>query len=311
MSASPTPITDPSHSQEIAPETWLERNLRSVVLFVALAILATIAYGVIWYRTEALTREAGEAFASSDTVEELDAVISKYPKTPAAGNALLLKANLLWENNQKDSSLDALRTFITLHDAHPLLPTALLSLATRLDALGESVEAEQRLRQVATEFSSSEFAPLAELRLADLLWSAGKTDEAREIYESLPAKYPGTNQPFFDQTQDRLKWLGAALPTSEVEPPPPPPTPPADPNATPSTPLPPIRLDSDGLGTITTPNTVPPLKPVEPNSDPKTEPASAAPPPPKVTPELESEVETSAVAPQSKPAPSEAVDRSK
>lgn len=231
-SKTPAPVIDAAVVLPSASETWMEKNLKPLLAFVCLLILVLAAFGVVKYRTDAVAREAGGAFSAADSVEGFDAVIAKYPGSQAAANALLAKAEMFWEQNQKDSSTAALKAFLEKNSKHPLVAQTKLALASRLDGMGEKAEAKKLLEELVTNYADSEVTPLAAIRLGDLLWGEGKTDEAKAIYETLPSKYPGTNQPFFDQSQDRLKWVGAALPTKEVDPPAPP-APPAAAGATP------------------------------------------------------------------------------
>lgn len=252
-SQSPAPVIDANVISQSASESWMEKNLKPILVFVCLLILVVIAVGVVRYRTDAVAREAGAVFSSADTVEAFDAVIAKYPGSKAAANSMLAKAELLWEQNQKDSSTAALKSFLETNSKHPLVTQTKLALASRLDGMGEKAEAKKLFEELVANHADSEVTPLAAIRLADLLWSEGKADEAKAIYETLPSKYPGTNQPFFDQSQERLKWVGAALPTKEVDPPAPPPAPPAPEGAAPavgaapgSVTVPPIQLGGSG-----------------------------------------------------------------
>lgn len=225
-SKTPAPVIDAQVVLPSATESWMEKNLKPLLVFVCLLILVLAALGVVRYRTEAVAHEAGSAFTGADSVEGFDAVISKYPGSQAAANSLLAKAELLWDQNQKDSSTAALKKFLETNSKHPLVAETKLALASRLDGMGEKAEAKKLLEELTVNYADSEVTPLAAIRLGDLLWNEGKNDEAKAIYETLPSKYPGTNQPFFDQSQERLKWIGAALPTKEVDPPAPPPAPP-------------------------------------------------------------------------------------
>jgi predicted negative regulator of RcsB-dependent stress response len=228
-SKTPAPVIDTAVVLPSASETWMEKNLKPLLAFVCILILVLAALGVVKYRTDAVAREAGGAFSAADSVEGFDAVIAKYPGSQAAANALLAKAEMFWEQNQKDSSTAALKAFLEKNSKHPLVAQTKLALASSLDGMGEKAEAKKLLEELMTNYADSEVTPLAAIRLGDLLWGEGKTDEAKAIYETLPSKYPGTNQPFFDQSQERLKWVGAALPTKEVDPPAPPPAPSAPP----------------------------------------------------------------------------------
>lgn len=202
-----------------AAEQFLEKNFKKLMLLVLFAIVGLLAYGFVRYKAQQAAIAAAEQFTGAKTIEDCDLVISQHPGTPATGNARLLKADLLWEENKKDSSTSVLREFLKENEGHPLYATAMLGLASKLESMGEKDEAQELFQRVSSEFPDSAVAPLARIRLGDLLWSQGKEDEAAEIYETLATEFPDTNEPFYDQSQSRLEWLTAKLPTKEVEPP--------------------------------------------------------------------------------------------
>ena len=177
MSKATPPVTPPPPApvEFSSPmEEFLEAHFKKLVLLFAVIAVGAVLYGIVSYTNKANAEAAGEAFAAAKTVEDCDLVISEYGGTTAAGNALLLKADLLWTQNKKDSSVAALREFTTAHDDHPLLPQALLGLATKLEAMKEADEARPLFERIIAEHPNSDVAALAQLRLGDLLWSTGK-----------------------------------------------------------------------------------------------------------------------------------------
>lgn len=220
-----TPIPEPALAAQTIEvstplEQFLEANFKKLVLLFALIAVGAIAYGVVSYTSRANAVAAGEAFAAAKTVEDCDLVISQYAGTVAAGNALLLKADLLWTQNKKDSSVAVLREFTTKNADHPLLPQALLGLGTKLESMKEAAEARPVFERITSEFPNSDVAALAQVRLGDLLWSEGKEAEAKAAYEAVPAKFANADSAFIDQSEGRLKWIAAKLPTKEVDGPP-------------------------------------------------------------------------------------------
>jgi tetratricopeptide (TPR) repeat protein len=209
-------------SQEVPAtgmEKFLEDNFRKLVWLFAFVVIAIIAYGFIRHQSTLKANEAAEAFTSAKTVEDCDLVISRYAGTNAAANALLLKADLLWDQNKKTSAVDALKEFTSKNSSHPLFVHTLLGLGTKLDAMGDRKEARAIFERIVTEFSSNEAAPLAQVRIGDLLWADGKQDEAKKAYEDLAVKFPDMAE-FQSVSQERLGWIAASLPTKEVDPPP-------------------------------------------------------------------------------------------
>ncbi len=211
-----------------ATETFLEENFKKILFFCLAIIVGLAIYGVINYMNRAKAIEAGEAYASAKTVEELDVVIAKYTGTLSAGNALLQKADLLWEQNKKTTSIDALKEFTNQYKQHPFLSQALLALGGKLESTGNRSDAKPIFERIISEFPTSDVAALAEVRLGDLLWADGKEDDAKKIYDGLAAKFPGVANSILDQGQNRLQWIASKLPTKEVDGPP---KPKADPAA--------------------------------------------------------------------------------
>ncbi|MFZ2279491.1 MAG: tetratricopeptide repeat protein [Prosthecobacter sp.] len=272
-----------SISQELPAtgmEKFLEDNARKLVWLFIIAVVAIIAFGVIKHQNTLKANEAAEAFTGAKTVEDCDLVISRYPGSNAAANALLLKADLLWDQNKKSSAVEALREFTTKDASNPLAVFALLGLASKLDAMGETKEAQAIFERITNEFASSEAAPLAQVRLGDLLWAQGKTDEAKKAYEELAVKFP--DMPGFQTiSQNRLGWIAASLPTKEVDAPPAPKVEPKPAAAVPGMPNIKLNAANSGIGATIAPAVVPvPAAPSAPAPAAATMPAPAAAPAP-------------------------------
>lgn len=211
-----------SLSQEIPAtgmEKFLDDNFRKLVWLFVVMVFAIFAYGLIHYQSSLKSNEAAEAFTAVKTVEDCDLVISRFSGTNAAANALLKKADMLWDQNKKSSAIEVLKEFTAKHASHPLAVPALLGLGSKLDSMGDRKEAQAIFERITREFPSSEAAPLAQVRLGDLLWAEGKADEAKKAYEDVAAKFP--DMPAFQTaSNERLNWIAASLPTKEVDPPP-------------------------------------------------------------------------------------------
>lgn len=273
-------------------EKFLEAHFKKVVLLFAVLVVAALAYGAVTMARNAAAKAAGEAFAAAKTVEDCDRVISEHAGTVAAGSALLLKADLLWDQNKKDSSVAALREFASKNTDHPLIKPALLGLGSKLDSIGERDEAAKVFQRVVSEYPSTDEAALAQLRLGDLLWAAGKEDEAKAAYESVPAKYASASQEIVDQSENRLKWISAKLPTKEVDGPP---KPKVEASAAPVPGAPQIKIDSP-MSAVPSPVpglVVPPASSPAPAAAPKIDIKPAPAPAPAAAP---------APAPEAKPA---------
>jgi len=284
-----------SISQELPAtgmEKFLEDNIRKLVWLFIIVVVAIIAFGVIKHQNTLKANEAAEAFTGAKTVEDCDLVISRYPGSNAAANALLLKADLLWDQNKKSSAVEALKEFTTKDASNPLAVFALLGLGSKLDAMGENKEAQAIFERITNEFASSEAAPLAQVRLGDLLWAQGKADDAKKAYEELAVKFP--DMPGFQTiSQNRLGWIAASLPTKEVDAPPTPKVEPKPAAAIPGMPNIKLNAANSGIGATIAPAPVP-------------APAAATMPAPAAASPAPAPAATTPVTPPSPPAPAPA-----
>jgi predicted negative regulator of RcsB-dependent stress response len=238
-------------------ERFLEDNFKTIMY--ALLLLAVALAGLFAWRAAAARRnlEAAEKFAAASNVEDCDLVIQKYPGSTAAGNALLQKADLLWQQGKKESSIAALQDFLKEHSAHQLRASAAVALGTKQAALGEKDAARSTFEAFLKESPQSELAPAADIHLGDLLWQEGKSEEAKKHYDSLLQKYPGKMAMFNQALEERQQLMDSGLPQKEVDGPPPAPKPaPPAPKIT----LPPLPTPAPGSPAVPSSATTPPVQ---------------------------------------------------
>lgn len=285
------PSNNPAAFDPSSEEQALNSQFKKIVMLFGVIVAGLAAYGLIKHNARIAAEEAAEAFTSAKTADDCDLVVKKHPGTPAAANALLLKATLHWEKNEKSSSIEALKSYLAQHKDHAFYKETLLTLATRLEAMGEKSEAKAAYERVIAELPGSELAQLAQVRLGDMLWADGKEEEAKKAYEEAGSKFPGVTA-FEGDSKTRLDWIAANLPTKEVDPPP---APKPDPAAAPA--IPGLKLNSVEGGLSPTiklgdapqmPQLVPPAgtqssipPPPAPISAPPSAPKPSAPAPPK------------------------------
>lgn len=301
------PSNNPAAFAPSAEEQALNSQFKKILMLFGVIVAGLAAYGFIQHNARIAAEEAAEAFTGAKTADDCDLVIKKHAGTPAAANALLLKSTLHWEKNEKTSAVEALKAYLAQHKDHAFYKETLLTLATRLEAMGEKSEAKAAYERVIAELPGSELAQLAQIRLGDMLWADGKEDEAKKAYEEASSKYPGITA-FEPDGKTRLEWIVASLPTKEVDPPP---APKPDPNAAPA--MPNIKLNSvegglsptlkigDAPAMLQPPAGVP-SAPTAPK--PVTAPPSATPPAPPAPPTLD------AAKPATPPAPKPEVPKS-
>ncbi|MEY4483483.1 MAG: hypothetical protein RL693_935 [Verrucomicrobiota bacterium] len=280
-------------------EQFLEQNFKKILIAFALVAVLLGVLGIARHFQAQTELEAAEKFTSATTAEECEVVIQKYPGSVAAGNAILMKADLLWQADKKQDSVTELNRFLKDLPQNSLRPHAMLALASKQAALGETANANKTLDDLLAAFPKSEIAAGAQALKGDLLWADGKVEEAKKIFEGLPRNYPGSA--FLGETEERLKMMNSGLPTVEVDAPPAPPapvTPPAPPALTPL--LPELKLPATPPVTAPAPApaaTATPAAPVPAPAAP-TAPTPAVPAPPAAA--------TTPVAPAPTPTPAPA-----
>ncbi|WP_038167867.1 tetratricopeptide repeat protein [Verrucomicrobium sp. BvORR106] len=221
----PAPEIDLNPPPQGKVEEFLEQHIKKILVGVALGavVLSTVAISRHFkHKTEL---EAAERFTSASTIEDCDVVIAKYPGSTAAGNALLLKAELLWKEGKKESSTEALNEFVKSHAQHPLHANALLALGSKQMTLGDKAGATQSFETLKKSHPDTELLPAADIYNADILWADGKSAEAKALLEGMLSRYPGKMTAFTNQVDERVKMIDAGLPQTEVDPPPAPKTP--------------------------------------------------------------------------------------
>jgi predicted negative regulator of RcsB-dependent stress response len=293
-----TPDTYSGEAPASALEQFLEKNFKKILIALGVLVVVLIAIGYARHLSRKTELEAAQAFTSAKTTEDCDVVAQRYAGTPAAGNALLLKASLLWKAGKKESSVGVLQDFIKNQPDHMLLPYVKVSLGSKQASLGEKDAARSTLQGVVKDYPKTEPAAAAETQLGDILWSEGKIDEAKKVYSELPRNYPGST--FIDEVNQRIKAMDAGLPTKEVDAPPPPPKPAAAPSsALPS--IPGIPKPSATPPTITVPSLIP--TPSGPATPPAAAPTPAPAPAPATAPAPAPAPKADATPPAPAPAP--------
>lgn len=222
------PSNNPAALEPSQDEQALNSQFKKIMWLFVVIVAGLAGYGIISHNARLAAEAAAEAFTGAKTADDCDLVIKKHPGTPAAANALLLKASLHWEKNEKSSCIEALKEYLAKHKDHAFYNQTLLTLATRQEAMGDKGEAKASYEKVIAELPGSELAQLAQIRLGDMLWADGKEEDAKKAYEDAGTKFPGITA-FEGESKKRLEWIAASLPTKEVDPPPAPKPDPATP----------------------------------------------------------------------------------
>jgi TolA-binding protein len=219
------------------------------------AVLAIVGFAGYRLYTNRRDGSAAELLGNAKTAQDYQEVISRYPGTPAGGSAYLLLADKQ-RNEQKFAESNAtLQAFIDKRPDHELVPTAELTKAANLEAMGKSDEALTTYQQVATRYANSFVAPLAMISEVPLLKAKNRIDDARRVCEDILTKYRMPGQPTDTAARDdrmesiwtveAMRYLRSMKAPEQAKPPVSAATPGAPPliaapSAAPTPPLPPV-----------------------------------------------------------------------
>jgi predicted negative regulator of RcsB-dependent stress response len=189
--------TAPPPSRDAAVEAnvfWL-RFQKEIAAALIVALLAMVGYAGYRFYVNRRDASAAELLGNAKSVEDYQAVIARYPRTPAGGSAYLLLAEKQRNGKKFAESNSTLQAFSAQNPEHELGPTAQLTMAANLEAMGKNDEALAMYQQVAAKYPNSFVAPLAMVSEVPLLKAKNRLDEARRLCEEVLTKYRMPGQP--------------------------------------------------------------------------------------------------------------------
>ena len=179
-------IIDPS----LEADFFFEENKGKIFTAIAVALIALAAWIFYSYEQNQTRAEEATAFYAAKSADDWKALILKYPGSVVAGNAQLLLADKLRDDNKIDEALAILNDFTQKASAHPLIAQGWLSYAGTLEIKGDTAKATQTYANIAGQFSATEAAPAALSAEARLVKKGGDAKKAREIYENIVQRFP-------------------------------------------------------------------------------------------------------------------------
>lgn len=200
----PQPIDDPHLKWEMFWDKNKTAILGGLVLLVV-GILATIT----WFIYFNVQREASQRLlAEASGIAAFQAVVEKYPKSPAAADALMRIAAGEREAGDLAKSSSAFGVFLERFPDHSLAGGALLGIGQNQDAAGEADAAIATYQQVVTRYPQSYAAPFAAYSEAEILLRRFQRDEARRSYNMIVTQFP--QSPAARMASAQLSRIGTA-----------------------------------------------------------------------------------------------------
>lgn len=134
--------------------------------------------------------EADAALASARTPENLKAIVDEYASTPAAPFAMMGLARTKFNSGAYNEAVELYTRFLKKHGKHAMADQAELNLIACAEAQGQLEDAQQQYATFASEHGDSYLAPAARMNQARCLEVLGRSTEAKQAYEDVLAAYP-------------------------------------------------------------------------------------------------------------------------
>ena len=189
-------FTPPEADQEIAPPSVAELlwiNHRGTLIGGLGAVVALLLIVLLVLSKNHAATIASETLLNNATNDAaLHDVIAKYPKSPAAADAMLLLAASLRDAGKIEESNALYSRFAENFPLSPLAVSGLLGRASNAQVAGKDDSAISSYQQAAVAFPQSYGAPFALFSEARLLTQFGKMDETKKVIQALMSQYPNS-----------------------------------------------------------------------------------------------------------------------
>ena len=192
---------------------FLQRH-RRLLLTVLIAVVVIVA-GLFIYLEVRASREQSSRIAVEEVQElydqwneaaddqeqeqlaeqiqsKVDEIVSTYPRFYAAQRALMVRADLHWQQQQWQHASEDYAEAANGFRASYLTPISLFNAAAAAEQAGESGRARELLQQLVDNHDSVE-VPRALFSLGRLAESDSQTADALQYYNRLVDNHPGSN----------------------------------------------------------------------------------------------------------------------
>ncbi len=203
---SPLPIDDPMLKWEL----FWEKNKSAILGGISLLLVGAIALGAWFIFSSLRTAAAQKLLADATGIEGYEAVVSQYPGSMPAADALLRLAAAQRDAGDIDKSTAAFQKFLDTFPDHPLAGGALLGVGQNQDATGNSDAAVVTYQQVVTQYPKSYAAPFAAYSEGEILLRRYLRDEAVRSFNMVVTQFP--QSPAARMASSQLGRLGASQP---------------------------------------------------------------------------------------------------
>lgn len=180
------PSAEPVHLNPI--EIWYLYKTK-ILTYVGIIVTGLAIFAVIQLIDYRRTQGSQSLYEVAKTADDFQALIKKYPGTPAAGDAALRLGALLREEKKFDESATVLRNFVEKYPDHPLAAGGWTSLGATYETQGKLDEAFQANASAISKYPDAYTTPIAMMAQARIYLAKGKKDDARRTYQDIAGRF--------------------------------------------------------------------------------------------------------------------------
>jgi TolA-binding protein len=169
---------------------FLQKHGITIVVSVALAVMAYVGYSVWTNVQDAQEAEAMNLLMSARSPEQLASIVEDYPESDAAPVALFSQASGRFDEGAYPTARDLFQRFADQYPAHHLAPNALLAMAQCDEALGLFDKALSGFEAFEQANPDHYLAPMARFGRGRCLEQLGRYDDAIAVFEAYLEENP-------------------------------------------------------------------------------------------------------------------------
>lgn len=176
---------------------WFEANRKPALGGVAIVILVGLIIGFFAWKHGDTDQRAGEELSTitasqlgvimprPNPAQDLLAISSHYPNTPAGAQSLLLAGTDYFTTGKYSEAQAVFERFVREYRDSEFTGDALLGIAASLEGQGKTDQAIAAYKNLIERHGSDVAVPQAKFALANLYDAQNKPELARDLYEEL------------------------------------------------------------------------------------------------------------------------------
>lgn len=171
-------------------DVFWEEHRQKLFIAVALLLFLVLATGGILLLRRSHRIASENLLSQSTDIAGWQKVITAYPHSGAAANAMLLVAAAQRQAHDITASNNSYAQFLAKFPHHPLAISAMIGKAFNDDLAGHPDQALDKFQQASVAYPKSYGAPFALWMRARLLTRIGKSEDAKKAIQMISTQYP-------------------------------------------------------------------------------------------------------------------------